>query len=152
MTTKALDLTQDHLNPSHLSYLSYAARDLPTPKFRDAVEVRGPSSRAVRSVAYSLDGKRLATGHEKSSLRIWDVRDKMDPNKTVQLPSSGNSPHVGHVGAIAWSPAERDGGRVLASGCKVAPKQSKVLAVLCIWDIDGMSINLAAASRTNGKG
>jgi len=96
---------EDPTNISHLSYNQYQARDLTVsvshsthppisslraemsfqiPRFGRPVEIKGPS-RPVRSIAYSCDGKRVATGMEYKGIRVWDAR------KTVSLPLLGHS-------------------------------------------------------------
>ncbi|KAL1409784.1 hypothetical protein Q8F55_003781 [Vanrija albida] len=122
---------------------SFASRGLEPPKFGRVHEVRGSSS-LVRALAWNCDGRKVASGSEYSGLRIHDVlahpRAKdgtPTPHGTevrdrpVSLPSSGKSPHHGHVAALAWSPTDP---RILVSGCK-----STSGGVVCVWDITAPS-------------
>jgi len=59
----------------------------------------------VRSVAWSPEGRRLASVSDDGAVRVWD------PDLASQQPTIGPG-HRGRVESVAWSP----GGRLLASG------------------------------------
>lgn len=59
---------------------------------------------AVLAVAFSPDGKRLATGSGDKTVRFWDL--------TTETPKTVGSVHRGWVLSLAWSPD----GKYLASG------------------------------------
>ena len=56
------------------AYNQFSARDLPVARFGKPQLVTGGVSKPVRAIAWSCDGKRLATGTEYKGLRIWDTR------------------------------------------------------------------------------
>src|SRR5262249_26522761 len=68
------------------------------------------------SVAFSPDGRRLATGGEANTVKIWDVQNGQ-PLRTLEG-------HNGDVYAVAFSPKD-DGGLVASAGEDSAVK---------IWD------------------
>ncbi len=67
----------------------------------------GPGA-AVRSVAFSPDGRTLAAGGDDETVRLWNVTDP-DAATPVGEPLAG---HTGLVHSVAFSPD----GRTLASG------------------------------------
>ncbi|MFF3573757.1 caspase family protein [Nocardia jiangxiensis] len=62
----------------------------------------------VNSVAFSPDGRTLASGSEDKMIRLWNLTDPTHPSEFGQ-PLTG---HSGHVNSVAFSPD----GRTLASG------------------------------------
>ncbi|XP_048757057.1 notchless protein homolog 1-like [Ostrea edulis] len=69
---------------------------------------------AVISVAFSPDGRYLASGSGDTTVRFWDVQ--------TETPHHTCKGHKHWVLCIAWSPD----GRKLASGCKNSQ--------ICVWD------------------
>jgi WD40 repeat protein len=126
----------DQINRAdYIPRLQYQARDTPVsepisahsgpnahagqvPRFGRPQDVKGGVTRPVRSVAWSCDGRKIATGTEVKGLRIWDAKDKagravpwergavltsliqVDSSSSFSLPSGGDktTPHTGHVG------------------------------------------------------
>ncbi|KAL7418646.1 hypothetical protein Q5752_007105 [Cryptotrichosporon argae] len=106
----------------------FLARDLAVPKFGRAIDVRGGNAKPIRSVAWSCDGKRIATGTEAKGLRIWDGKNP-EASSSFALPHlSKPSPHGSNISALAWSPVDPD---VLVSGCKGGAGAG----VLAVWDV-----------------
>lgn len=137
---------------------TFAARDLPVrnirvcadfevPVFKRSHEIRGGNTKAVRSIAWSCDGRRVATGTEMKGLRIWEAHPRsgsshavtIDPSSSSPLPSSSKtpSPHNGHVAALAWSPTDP---KVLVSACKGASGGG----VVVVWDVTKPTSPLAS--------
>ncbi|ORX34436.1 WD40-repeat-containing domain protein [Kockovaella imperatae] len=103
------------------AYNQFSARDLPVPRFGKPQLITGGVSKPVRSIAWSCDGKRLATGTEFKGLRIWETR-------TSSPSSSRPTPHNGHIASLAFSPVDPN---ILVSGCK----SSSAGAVVAVWDL-----------------
>lgn len=110
-------------------------------------EVRGSPS-LIRALAWNCNGHKVASGSEFGGLRIHDVvaapwsKDGTPTphavdvrDRPVLLPSTGKSPHHGHVATLAWSPKDP---RILVSGCK-----STSGGVVCVWNIDSPSAPVA---------
>ena len=93
-----------------------------------------PSSRARTSssdsVAFSPDGRMMATGADNGEVRLWDVTD---PRKPSLLSSATD--HVFSVHTLAFSPD----GRFLASGG--GDKSTR------LWDVRDQKLDVAAALR-----
>jgi THO complex subunit 3 len=98
-------------------------------------------------MAWSYDGQRVATGTELKGVRVWPVTPSSSSGRgmyantpsphavtiessSIALPSRGVSPHTGHVGTLAFSPAP-DAAHILVSGCKGAKGGS----VIAVWDV-----------------
>ncbi|WWD00423.1 hypothetical protein V866_007336 [Kwoniella sp. B9012] len=114
-----------------------AARDLQRPTFSRSHDVRGGNVKHVRSVAWSCDGRRIATGGEFKEILFWDTKLNIDARASTSLPSSSKTTvHNGHVGSIAWSPVEPN---ILVSG----DKGSSAGGVIAVWDITSPSSPLA---------
>ena len=73
-----------------------------------------PHPAAVGCLAFSPDGKTLATGCDDQSVRLWDVETRQ--------PRASLDAHEGAVRALAFSP----GGKLLVSAC--------ARGILCTWD------------------
>ena len=59
----------------------------------------GGHTRAVKSVAFSRDGKVLATGGADREAKLWDIRDPSHPRLLANLPAA-----TGDVYGLAFSP------------------------------------------------
>ncbi|GAB3160208.1 hypothetical protein GCM10027258_75150 [Amycolatopsis stemonae] len=77
------------------------------------------------SLAFSPDGRRLATGYDNGPLALWDVHDPRRFAAPVTLPS----PYAGTVWSAAFSPD----GRTLAYSQKSQP------SAVFLWDLGGPS-------------
>ncbi|OXC65940.1 hypothetical protein AYX13_05135 [Cryptococcus neoformans] len=112
----------------------FSARELPRPSFSRTQDVRG-LVKHVRTVAWSCDGKKAATGGEYKEIQVWD--ESLDSKTTTPLPSASKpSPHNHHVSSIAWSPVDPN---VLVS----ADKTFSVGSVIAVWDVTSPSAPVA---------
>ncbi|WWC59392.1 uncharacterized protein I303_101947 [Kwoniella dejecticola CBS 10117] len=113
------------------------ARDLQRPTFGRSQDIRGGNVKHVRSVAWSCDGRRVATGGEFKELLVWDTKLNLEARASTSLPSSSKtSVHNGHVGSIAWSPVDPN---ILVSG----DKGSSAGGVIAVWDVSNRSSPVA---------
>jgi WD40 repeat protein len=97
---KLLSLAAWHLNPSSQArYAMLAAAALP------GITVLSGHTDAVKSVAFSPDGKTLASGSLDGTVRLWDVN-------TYQQIGGPLASHIGYVFSVAFSPD----GKTLAAG------------------------------------
>ncbi|KAK3085137.1 hypothetical protein FSP39_024968 [Pinctada imbricata] len=109
LDTAALEKTEQVLDIVYLPQAIFRVRAVT----RCTSTIQGHAE-AVISVAFSPDGRYLASGSGDTTVRFWDVN-----TETPQFTCNG---HKHWVLSIAWSPD----GRKLASGCK----NSQV----CIWN------------------
>ncbi|MFJ3774182.1 WD40 repeat domain-containing protein [Streptomyces sp. NPDC090075] len=86
--------------------MAFLGRPSPPPTWGPAATLSG-HSRAVNAVAFSPDGRLLASGSTDRTVVLWDVTDASHPTRAVGLTS-----HRRAVNAVAFSPD----GRLLASG------------------------------------
>lgn len=77
---------------------------VPWPMLRERAVLPAPHARGARSVAFSPDGTRLATGGYEGTIKIWDI-DSLRERHTLRA-------HEGEVWALAFSPDSQ----ILASG------------------------------------
>ncbi|WVQ97927.1 hypothetical protein IAU59_005046 [Kwoniella sp. CBS 9459] len=123
--------------PEYFPNLQPSARDLPKPTFSRPQEIRGGNVKHVRTIAWSHDGRKVATGGEYKELLLFDAKSSVDSKPSATLPSSSKpSPHNGHVGAIAWSPVDPN---VLVSG----DKGSSTGGVVAVWHLSSPSSPVA---------
>ncbi|OCF38481.1 hypothetical protein I317_07740 [Kwoniella heveanensis CBS 569] len=129
--------------PEYFADSQPSARDLPRPTFGRPQEIRGGNVKHVRTVAWSHDGRKVATGGEYKEILLFDAKSSVDSKPTGSLPSSSKpSPHNGHVGAIAWSPVDPN---ILVSG----DKGSSAGGVVAIWHLSSPS-SPAATFKISG--
>lgn len=129
----------------------YFLADIQVPRLSRSHEIRGGNSKPVKSIAWSCDGRRVATGTEMKGLRVWDATPRLgavhavsiEAGHSIPLPSSSKSPnpHNGHVAAVAWSPIDPT---LLVSGCKGASGGG----VVVVWDVSKPTAPLASFKIT----
>ncbi|CCA75322.1 related to THO complex subunit 3 [Serendipita indica DSM 11827] len=117
-------------------YTTFAARRMTQPRWNEyrnqmprivQVTPHGVQRKTVQWVAWSCDGKRLAScGYEKS-VRLWNPEKSTEVRSTASL--SGG--HTEHIDQVAWSPVHKDLLCSSSSGdrrvCFWDARQSKVI-------------------------
>jgi hypothetical protein len=87
---------------------------------KEVAVVRGSGAGSLRSVAWSPDGTRLATGAENGVVSIWELqRKERVPRRTAKLEG-----HAGAIAAIRFSPDKK----ILAT----SNKKGSVM----LWDLE----------------
>ncbi len=76
------------------------------------------------ALAWSPDGKYLASGNDENKVQVWRLEDEVSTNLKLVLSHHG---HKNWVNAVSWSP----NGRYLASG-----SDDKTVQVWCVEEID----------------
>jgi WD40 repeat protein len=82
-------------------------------------------SGVVYSVAFSPDGKRLASGSDDQTVILWDVTNR----PPIGQPLTG---HSGMVNSVAFSP---DGQMLASGGCGKGNNLSCVQGEIILWDV-----------------
>jgi WD40 repeat protein len=122
-TEQTQDLLSQALETSRLRSVRTVSDTAPLPAPPEGiVRINGqPLARgAVRAVAFSPDGRIVATGHGDDSLRLWSAKTGR-PLKVLRR-------HVGDVNAVAFSPD----GQYLASGSSDGTGR--------LWKANGVSV------------
>ena len=104
-------------------------------RFEEEVRVssprRGEAPSSVWSVAWSVDGRRLASGHSDGTIRLWDTA-----SRTVLRQLKG------HASAIAAAVFSADGRRLVSAGAD---------GTLRIWDVeDGRQVASSVSGHDGG--
>ncbi|KAL5504548.1 hypothetical protein ACEPAH_7209 [Sanghuangporus vaninii] len=119
----------DHYSKSHpIVQVHRYGRKAPA----QCIKVLEGHSHWVYSVAFSPDGKRIASGSRDRTILVWDA----DSGEIVSGPYKG---HTDWVNSVAFSP---DGKRV-ASGSDDR--------TICVWDVDGGVLALGPLEGHTGK-
>ncbi|CAG7848765.1 THO complex subunit 3 Short=Tho3 [Serendipita indica DSM 11827] len=149
-------------------YTTFAARRMTQPRWNEyrnqmprivQVTPHGVQRKTVQWVAWSCDGKRLAScGYEKS-VRLWNPEKSTEVRSTASL--SGG--HTEHIDQVAWSPVHKDLLCSSSSGdrrvCFWDARQSKVIQNIRLdgspWQIayspDGKSLLTQGRKRLVDK-
>jgi WD40 repeat protein len=145
-------LTPQPLNPTNLSIQSPTST---APSLRTALYIYRGHSASVVTVAWSPDGKRIASGSNDSTVQVWDAT-----NGGHVYTDHG---HVGRVNAVVWSP---DGKRIASgsadttsqvwdavNGGHVLVYRGQTDAVWSVaWSPDGKRIVSGSGNIDTGKG
>jgi WD40 repeat protein len=113
--------------------------------------VLGPEAVSVNDLAWSPDGRRLASAHFDQMVRVWDVQTGQE---TLQLKG-----HTRQVGGVAWSPDSRrlasasNDGTVWVWDAQTGSKELILrghtsLVTGVSWSADGQRLASAASDHT----
>jgi len=106
-----------------LPVCTYSQEEKPVFKFNK-------HSDAVLSIAWSPDGKTIATGSEDKSVMIWDA-DKGEVKATLLG-------HIRGVNGLCWTP---DGNNLLTAGDRT----------IQVWDKDGKRLRVIGGENTDAR-
>jgi 2'-hydroxyisoflavone reductase len=99
---------------------------------------------AISSIAFSHDGRLLATADESAKVKFWDVA-------SGRLVRTLVSPPVKDMTTQVVSLALAPDGRVLATGeARVQTAQKKYNGVIKVWDLDAGRVLAEATAHVNG--